>query len=220
MSKKRPKTWKNNPYFWLAGVVIVFAIVFLWFSRLAADRHSSVTTSQTPTPTPTASPTPTTVTSSASPTASPTPTATPSTGLSALPATAQTLVKDFYTAYEAGNSAQLATYFTTDTTSDLQSLRARLFTGLDTNGVPGGPTLFVSSTALERPTSYVVSSVSGSASTWTLTVQETRLNGNGKALPTITTVLKLDEVGNGWKIDQYAHTGSAQKYDGFFTSVS
>jgi hypothetical protein len=188
-------------------------------SQTAATPTPSITTSPTPTAVPSASPSPT---ASAQPTPSPTPSpSAPSNpaALDSLPGGAQVVVKGFYGAYTASNAAAISPYFADDTSADDKSLRSQLFFGKDANGIPGGPTLFVSGSVLEHPKSYEVTKATRSGTSWNLTISETRLDGNGKALAPSTFVMVLTPKPDtdAFFIASYSHSGSTQKYDGFFT---
>ena len=180
------------------------------------------TSTSTATPLPTATPSPTaTASASASATPSPTATATASASASAsasattLPAAPQATVSEFYTAYKAKKASVIAGLFTADTTTELQSLHSRLFTGVDTDGDPGGPTLFSTNSASQSASSYTILSVTQQGSAWDLSLSEQRLSGTGASAGTVQTMMVLVDQSGSWKIDSYYYAGSpVGKYDG------
>lgn len=214
MSKETLSKTAKNPYFitgTAAVVVVALAAGFGYYrqtSEPVATPTPTVTplVTESPTPTPTASP-------AASPEVSPTPT--PSNAPQNLPDSAQKTVSSFYASYKAKDIAKVGESFTPDTTNELKSLHSRLFTGRDTDGVPGGPTLFSSNSASQSVGSYSISSSEEDGSNWTVTVTEQRISGTGESAGSVSTVLKLTPAGDSWQIDQYYHAGLSGKYDGF-----
>lgn len=142
---------------------------------------------------------------------------TPSTSAQTLPDSATSFLKDFYQSYKKGDAKAMQPFFSDDGDAELKSLRSRLFTGVDTNGVPGGPTLFATNSADQKVDTYAVATVSKTGSGWTVSVNEIRINGAGTRLPQITTTVSLIPSGSSWKIDSYARTGESGKYNALLT---
>ena len=160
----------------------------------------------TPTPLPTATPSPT-PSASASPTATPTATAAP------LPAGPKAAMTAFYAAFKAKDRSAISAMFTADTTDELKSLHSRLFTGLDTDGNPGGPTLFATNSASQSAASYSVTSASQSGASWVVAASEQRLTGTGASAGSVATSMTLTQENGAWKISLYTYQGTSGKYD-------
>jgi|GEM_PF-6585954 len=172
-------------------------------------------------PSPTLAVNPTNASPGVSPTAStavsPTPiaTASPLPSPIVLPQSAVTFLANFYAAYNQQDRARLETYFTVDTSD----LRSELFNGTNAQGVPGGPTLFTTSSADQHSTGYSIISSVVEGSGWLVTVQEQRVNGGGAAISPVTTIVTL-VPGTGssvWLIDNYSYSGGTGKYAAFIT---
>jgi hypothetical protein len=200
-------------------LVVVFAVG----SLVWADHRSSKAPSRSTlvTSTPVVSTTPVvTFTPPATPTSSITPSATPSASptasiVSSLPVSAQAMVSAFYNADTARQSAQVAAFFTPDTTAEDKSLHARLFTGIDTNGNPGGPTLF-SDGAPQSVATYTITSSVPQGANWQVSVSEQRVSESSAADGAQVTMLVLVPKGNSWLISDYYQQGQlVSKYDGF-----
>lgn len=146
------------------------------------------------------------------------PTPSPSTPVSGWPESAQKLLSDFYQAYKNQDRVKLATFFTDNKTEELKSLSSRLFTGLDLNGQPGGPTLFATNSAAQTVDSYVLISATAQGNGWIASVKEQRLDDKGQSIGETTTLLTLvsqTSQPDAWLVDGYTHLGKAGKYNGF-----
>jgi hypothetical protein len=217
---KQPKNLHTAYATLLAGLVIV-VIGAILINQVRYQKNQLVVDSPVPTNPLAASPTPSvTPTPAVSPIPTPSPTPTPTITAAQLPKSATTFLANFYAAYNQADRTRLAAYFSPDTTAELRSLHARLFTGVDPEGNPGGPTLFTTSSAIQKATGYTVVTSALQAGNWIVTVQEQRVDGDGKAISPITTILTLVPSTNptgSWLIDSYVHTGEVGKYNGFLT---
>lgn len=183
------------------------------------QRNDVTTPSSTNTPAVvavTATPTETASTSAAStsPGASPIPTVT----AAVLPDTAKAVIANFFVAYKAQDKARLSIFFTADSTNELKSEHATLFTGVGLNGDPGGPTLFATNTASQYATSYSILGLAPQGDNWIVTLSENRVVSNGQSIGSTTTLMTLVPGAAGqeaWLIDDYYRAGSSGKYSAF-----
>lgn len=208
-----------------ALIVVVLLAVFMY------KRQSG--SGGTPSPSPTAEISPVSTSSpSLSPSASPsfTSTLTPSPSSSVSPSltptfvptpsstfsdSAQHFVDGFYVSYTARRTDQLAADFTPDTTTNDQFYHSTLFKGVDPSGVPGGPTLFETSSASQGIKSYTIVGKVQQGTNWVVTVNEQRLDESGQAAGQKVTVMTLVSSGNSWLISSYIYQGGSGKYGAF-----
>ena len=200
----------------VAAVLAIGLVAYTWPKRPTA----SITTLASPTPVPTVVTEPSIQPSSSlSPTPRPTSSSIPSPSSSpdSLPASISQTLTVFYAAFKAQNASELAKMFVPDTTPEMKSLNSRLFKGVDTNGIPGGPTLFQTNSAGEIAISYVVNSATMSGSNWQISLTEQRADLNGKATAgTATKIILIPGVNTeAWQIGVYAYQDTVGKYDAF-----
>lgn len=149
------------------------------------------------------------------------PTASPadSSSAMALPAAVQKTVGTFYAAYKLRDREALSTLFTPDKDQELLSLRTKLFRGVDPQGNPAAPTLFITDEASQYATAYTVSDTELMPNgTRVLMVTETRDNGTGTAIDGVKTTLTLvpaDASRSDFLIDAYSYPDSPSKYGAF-----
>lgn len=186
--------------------------------------HDARSPQTDPTPTPTmavVSPTPSPEqTPAASPAPEVSPGSTPTPGAAELPSSAQTFLANFYAAFSGYDSARLNTYFTEDSSAELRSVRLRLFTGQDEQGIPGGPTLFATNTADQRAIGYAVTRSIPQGNGWLVTIQEQRVDGQQRPVADTMILMTLVPAPNNvgtWLVDAYHRTSETGKYSGFTT---
>lgn len=150
-------------------------------------------------------------------TPSPSPSVTPNASADPVPSTVSQMFVTFFAAFKAQNALSLHTMFVVDTDADLKSLGSRLFTGMDLNGVPGGPTLFQTNSAGERATEYEILSVNQVGSAWHAMFREQRVSIAGAVVaPALTQMTLVPSSTSGtWLISQYAYQTTTGKYDAF-----
>lgn len=175
--------------------------------------------SQTASPTTAVAPVVNSPATTATPAATPTPTVSPSASASAtaLPDSAKAVLANFYAAYASRDRARLATFFTSDTTTDDQNLHVQLFSDPSQN--PTGQALFTTNATSQYVSTYSLTTATTQGANWVATVQEQRMLANGSSDGQATTLVTLVPSGSStgpWLIDRYAHAGSTGKYDGFF----
>lgn len=139
-------------------------------------------------------------------------------GLTLLPGSAKTFLANFYAAYKQKDSERLGEMFTPDQTDEYRSLHARLFTGIDLQGNPGGPTLFSTNSASGYVDGYSLLGAASQDKNWVVTVKENRFSSEGKAVgeqTAIFTITPKNDENSIWLIDSYIHTGASGKYNGF-----
>lgn len=199
-------------------ILLITAIVVGVRKQMGKSDDAAVVPETSATPSleasPSASPTPDV---SPSPSSSPEITSAPSlsTPAAQLPTAAKAKLDAFFAAYKAKDIQALSTMFVPDTTTELKSLHSRLFTGLDVDGSPGGPTLFSSNSASQSTAEYTLLSSTQEGQNWKVTLSEKRLSGTGGDAGTVQTTMVLSQDGGEWKVSQYFHVDSAGKYDGF-----
>ncbi len=203
----------------VAGLLIIVLGAIL--TKAANYQDQQVTVSPAPSESPSAESSPIAdvvnpvVEVTPTPAATPIPTTAPA---ASMPQSATTFLANFYAAYNSADRDRLETYFTDDATSELRSLRARLFTGKDPEGNPGGPTLFATSSANQKTTGYSVINSAAQSEGWVVTVQEQRVDGDGNTLGPVTTLIVLKPGPDGtWLIDSYNRSGEVGKYSAFLT---
>lgn len=197
-------------------IILGTTLYILFHNRKSANQGVSPTPSPTESVSPSTSPTSSvTPTPTVSPSESPPPSSTPT--ASVLPSAAQSTLNTFYTAYKNKDRSQIESLFTEDSTEELRSLHSRLFTGLDPQGNPGGPTLFASNSASQSVDSFSVISIAAQEKKYVVTVKEKRLNASGESVGDYTTLITLvpNSTSTKWLIDAYVQDTSAGKYDGF-----
>jgi hypothetical protein len=223
MHAPKPKAPQHFLAFFAATVIIGGAVVVLMIMMVGQDKNKREAVSPNPSSTPEITALPT-ITPTPTPTdlPSPSPTVTlPS--LSEVPQSAVQYVESFYAIYKAEDRKKLEAFFSLDTSNELISLRSRLFTGFDNNGLPGGPTLFDTSSASQKPFSFTITSKKVVAGKVEVVVSETRTDlQTGETLPVFSTKLLLiptDATQKNWLIESYTKVGgSTGKYDAFLKS--
>ena len=217
MKKQAMKTNQRKKYLIWGGLLVVsLVLIYLVFQ---IPKRNSVTSNPSIQPSASASVTPL-ATPAASPTVSLTPIASPSQTVEepvTLPSSASTFLQRFFLAYGNKNRTSLSGFFTPDPTPELLSVHSRLFTGLDTNGNPGGPTLFSSNSANQVTTSYVMTSSAKLGTGWQVKLKEQRSDINGGTVGSVNTVMDIVPKGADWQVDSYFHAAYSGKYDGFLS---
>lgn len=199
----------------LAVILVIAAGLLLtkWWMNQREDKNPNSNTTQSSTPSnEEVSPGVSTLSPSASVSPVASPGGSPSSSTS-LPQSAQTFLSNFYSTYQKMEAKNLQSYFTEDTTD----LRSTLFTGLDTRGLPGGPTLFSSNSASERATSFNVIGSTKSGNNWQLEIQEQRVDLQGNKLSPMVTEMVIIPSGTSWLIDRYSREGKTGKYNAFLS---
>lgn len=199
----------------VSGALIIFGVGLMAVnSRNNAEEVVQEDGDSSPVPTalPTITPTPVpTLIPSPSPTASLLP-------IKEFPASAEEMVKAFMQAFQSANRTKMETYFAPDSTNENVSLRSRLFNGVDNNGLPGGPTLFDTSSASQKVVSFEILEKKVGGTKLEIIVRETRTDiQSGETLSPQQTKLVLvpkDTEQKAWLIESYTRVaGTTGKYD-------
>jgi hypothetical protein len=207
---------KTHRWILIGSALTAAAIIGVSWYFVARNNYQEPDPQETPTltPSPTISPDPT-PSITPTPTESPTPPPTSSPSASISEDVAQRIAA-FYSTWSSRNRLAMRPFFSLDTTSDQRSLNSALFTGFDSRGNPGGPTLFETDPVSDTLNGFEIISAQQSGGAWTVTLREQRRSTNEQDKVVMTRQVWIMQD-NGWKIDEYVKVGSSGKYDGFFT---